>query len=113
MHELSLSQSIVDIACEQASANGAGRVLAIRIAIGALSHVDAGAIAFCFDATARGTLAEGAALTIEHPSGRAHCLPCDAEVAIGGRDQPCPLCGGYRWVLVSGDDLRVLDLEVV
>ncbi|MEI6558034.1 MAG: hydrogenase maturation nickel metallochaperone HypA [Rhodospirillaceae bacterium] len=112
MHELTLSQGIIDIACQEARANGAARVLAVRVAIGALSHVDAGSIAFCFDAVARGTLAEGAHLTIEQPPGRAHCLTCDAEVVVGGRDQPCPLCGGHRWVLVGGDDLRVLDLEV-
>ena len=112
MHELTLSRGIVDIACREAEAAGALRVLGVRVAIGALSHVDAGAIAFCFAAAARGTLAEGAGLTIEQPPGRAHCLPCDAEVSIGGRGQPCPACGGHRWVLVSGDELRVLDLEV-
>jgi len=112
MHELTLSRGIVDIACREAAADGARRVLRVRVAIGALSHVDAGAVAFCFEATARGTLAEGAILTIEQPPGRARCLPCDAEVSVGGREQPCPCCGQHRWVLVGGDDLRVLDLEV-
>ena len=112
MHELTLSRGIVDIACREAAADGARRVLGVRVAIGALSHVDAGAVAFCFEAAARGTLAEGAVLTIEQPPGRARCLPCDAEIEVGGREQPCPRCGEHRWVLVGGDDLRVLDLEV-
>ncbi|MEI7609263.1 MAG: hydrogenase maturation nickel metallochaperone HypA [Rhodospirillaceae bacterium] len=112
MHELSVSRSIVDIACERATAAGARRVLGVRVAVGALSHVDAGAIAFCFEAVARGTLAEGAALTIERPPGRAWCPPCGSDVAVGGHGEPCPRCGGHGWILAGGDELRVLDLEV-
>ena len=57
-------------------------------------------------------LAAGAVLEIERPPGRAHCLPCDALVVIERRDQPCPRCGQHRWMLVGGDELRVLELEV-
>jgi len=112
MHELSLSQGIVDLVRDQAAANGARRVLRVRIAIGALSHVEPDAIEFGFDVVSRGTPAEGAILEIDRPPGRARCLPCDAEVTIATRDQPCPRCGTHRWVLVGGDELRVLELEV-
>ena len=112
MHELTLSQGIVELALEQAAANGARRVRRVRIAIGALSHVEPEAIDFSFDVVSRGTPAEGARLEIERPPGRAHCIPCDAEVAIASRDQPCPRCGTHRWVLAGGDELRVLELEV-
>ena len=26
--------------------------------------------------------------------------------------EPCPSCGGSQWVLVSGNEMRVVDLEV-
>ncbi len=112
MHELALSQGIVDVVCRQAETGGACRVLRVRIAIGALSSVAPNAIEFCFDAVSRGTLAEGARLEIDRPPGRAHCLSCETVVTIAGRECPCPLCGEHRWVLVGGDDLRVLELEV-
>jgi len=112
MHELSLSQGIVDLVCQQAAADGAHRVRRVRIAIGALSHVEPHAIEFSFEVVSRGTLADGSVLEIERPPGRAHCLACETEVVIAGRDQPCPRCGGHRWVLVGGDELRVLELEV-
>ncbi len=112
MHELALSQGMIDVVCQQAIADGARRVRRVRIAIGALCSVEPNAIEFCFDAVSRGTLAEGAVLEIDRPPGRAHCLACDRVVTIAGRDQPCPLCRGHRWVLVGGEDLRVLELEV-
>ncbi len=112
MHELALSQGIVDLVCQQAAADGARRVRRVRIAVGVLSSVEPDAIEFCFDVVSRGTLAEGARLEIARPPGRARCIPCDAVVTVAGRDQPCPLCSERRWVLVGGDDLRVLELEV-
>lgn len=112
MHELTLSQGIVDLVGERAAADGARRVRRVRIAIGALSHVEPDAIEFSFDVVGRGTIVEGATLEIERPPGRAHCLPCAVEVTIAARDRPCPLCGLHNWVLVGGDELRVLELEV-
>jgi hydrogenase nickel incorporation protein HypA/HybF len=112
MHELALSQNIIDVVCRQAAADGARRVRRVRIAIGALSPVQPNAIEFCFDAVSRGTLAEGAVLDIDRPPGRAHCQSCDRVVTISGYGERCPVCGGQRWVLVGGDDLRVLELEV-
>ncbi|MEI8393891.1 MAG: hydrogenase maturation nickel metallochaperone HypA [Rhodospirillaceae bacterium] len=112
MHELTLSQGIVDVACRQAAADGAVRVRRVRIAIGALSHVDPAAIEFSFGAVARGTPVEDAILEIEQPPGRAHCLTCQVEVRVAARDLPCPRCGGHGWILVGGDELRVLELEV-
>ena len=112
MHEVSICQNIVDIACQQALNDGARRVLAVRIKVGALSQVDARAVAFCFEAAARGTLAEAAVLTIETPAGRARCLACAAEFPVEHFGQPCTACASYRWMLVEGDELRVMDLEI-
>lgn len=112
MHELSLSQGIVDLVCRHAAQERARRVLRVRVAIGALSHVEPDAIEFSFDVVSRGTPAEGAILEIDRPPGRAYCVPCETEVMVEGLDSPCPRCGTRKWVLTGGDELRVLELEV-
>jgi hydrogenase nickel incorporation protein HypA/HybF len=112
MHELSLAQSIVEIVQDQAQRDGFARVRSIRLSIGALAHVDPRALAFGFDVVARGTVADGATLTIDRPGGRAFCMVCRANVAIGAHGDPCPACAGHQWVLVDGDEMRVVDLEV-
>lgn len=112
MHEMALSQGIIDVIRDQAAAQGFTTVKSVRLAIGMLSHVEPEAIEFCFDAVSRGTLAEGAELTIERPPGQAFCMPCGQTVAISQRYDPCPLCGGHEWVLTGGDELRVKELEV-
>lgn len=112
MHELALSQGIVEMIREQAAAQGFTRVRTVRLVIGALSHVEPEALAFGFDAVSRGTLAEGAALEIERPGGQAWCLACERTVEVAERFNPCPACGGHQLVLTGGDEMRVKELEV-
>ncbi|MCW2242676.1 hydrogenase maturation nickel metallochaperone HypA [Azospirillum canadense] len=112
MHELALSQGIIDVIRDQSAAQGFTRVKTVRLVIGALSHVEPDAIAFGFDAVSRGTVAEGAALEIERPPGEAFCLGCEKPVPLAERSDPCPHCGGHQLVVTGGEELRVKELEV-
>ena len=112
MHEMALAQSVIELVEERARADVFSRVRTIRLAIGALAHVDPRALEFGFDVVARGTIAEGARLAIDRPAGRAWCTDCSETVDVGERGEPCPKCGGFKWMLTEGDDLRVVELEV-
>jgi len=112
MHELSLAQGIVDIVAEAARAQSFSRIRRIRLAIGALAQVEPDALSFGFDAVSRGTMAEGATLDIERPSGAGYCLGCSGQVELIQRGDPCPACGGFDVMVTGGDDLRVTELEV-
>lgn len=113
MHELALSSSLVDALREEAARRGFARVRRVTLAIGALSHVEPEAMAFCFDIVTRGTLAEGTELEIERPPGRAFCIDCGQEVAIAARGEACPGCGGFRLLVRGGEELRLVELGVV
>lgn len=112
MHELALSQGIIDVIREQAAVQGFTRVKTVRLVIGTLSHVEPEAIEFGFDAVSRGTIAEGATLVIERPPGAAFCLSCEKPVPLAERFDPCPDCGGHQLVVTGGEELRVKELEV-
>jgi hydrogenase nickel incorporation protein HypA/HybF len=109
MHEMSITQSVVEI-CEQ---NAAGRrVLAVTLEIGALSGVVPEAVEFCFEACVRGTLLESAQLHIERIPATAYCQACQLLVPIAAYFDPCPSCGGYGLEPRTGEELRVRELEV-
>ncbi len=112
MHELALSQGIIDVIRDQAAVQGFTRVKTVRLVIGTLSHVEPEAIAFGFDAVSRGTIAEGAVLDIERPPGQAFCLSCEKPVPLPERSAPCPDCGGHQLVVTGGEEMRVKELEV-
>lgn len=59
MHELGLTRSIVAIVAEHARDRTVRRV---RVAIGPLAGIERGALAFCFDIVAAGTMLQGASL---------------------------------------------------
>lgn len=112
MHEMAIAESMVEIVESQARAAGAAKVLVVRVDIGALSHVEPEALAFCFEAVTAGGLAAGARLDIERSPGRGWCHDCMATVEIDSLGAPCPTCGGYKLQVSGGQDLRVKDMEV-
>lgn len=112
MHELALCQSILAIVESEARGHEVHRVRAVRLEVGALACASAEAIAFCFDAVTRDTIAEGATLELVRTPGEAWCLDCGARVAIADRHQPCPKCDGIALSICRGDELRVTEVEV-
>jgi len=112
MHEMSLSVSLVDMVAARAAAEGATRVMRVGVEVGALGHVEPAALAFCLESAARGTLLEGTRFDIATPEGRAWCFDCAAEVALAGRADPCPGCGGHELRLSQGEELKVTEMEI-
>ncbi|MBF0168513.1 MAG: hydrogenase maturation nickel metallochaperone HypA [Alphaproteobacteria bacterium] len=112
MHEMSLADGVVKLIEDQAAHNDFQRVLVVRLEIGQLAHVDADALAFCFEAVAKGSKAEGARLVIERKPGLVWCFGCSTQVAIKAWGEPCPTCGSFDLKDDGGQDMRVLDLEV-
>jgi hydrogenase nickel incorporation protein HypA/HybF len=109
MHELAITQSVVDAVVER---TGPARVTAVRLVIGRLSGVVPESVRFCFDLVAAGTPLAGAALMIDEPAGRARCRRCGAEFVA---DDVLVLCGcGCADVAVDGgDDLRIASVSLV
>lgn len=109
MHELSITQNIVEIA-EQ---NAAGRtVSSILVEVGALSGVIPESLEFCFEACSRNTLLEGARLLIERVAGRARCRQCGTEQQLASYYDACTACGDFGLEILSGKELRVKQLEI-
>ncbi|PWR23153.1 hydrogenase maturation nickel metallochaperone HypA [Zavarzinia compransoris] len=112
MHEMALCESVVAAVEDQAKRHQFSRVRRVRLEIGRFAGVEIAALRFGFDVVARGTLCEGAELAILEPPGEAWCFDCSATVALDGRLDPCPACGGQRLQPVSGTQMTIKDLEV-
>ena len=109
MHEMSITQGIIDI-CENHA--GGRRVLSIDVEIGELSSVVPEAVLFCFEACSQGTLLEGARININRPPGKGRCMDCGAETELTAIYGECKSCGGYRVAIVSGEEMRVREIEI-
>jgi hydrogenase nickel incorporation protein HypA/HybF len=109
MHELSITQSVVEI-CEKNA--GGRRVLAVTLELGELSGIVPDAVEFCFEACTKGTLLEGARLIINRVAPKGTCRECGSEFPVNAYYDSCPSCGGYTVELMRGEEMRVKELEV-
>jgi hydrogenase nickel incorporation protein HypA/HybF len=108
MHELAITQSVVDAVCEHAAGR---RVHSVRVQVGALCAVVPDAMEFCFGLAANGTVADGARLDLDVQPGTARCRTCGGEFTLSDLILLCP-CGSADVEVLTGRDLRILSMEV-
>ncbi|MET8873300.1 hydrogenase maturation nickel metallochaperone HypA [Nocardia sp. NPDC004278] len=108
MHEMAITQSVIDVVSEHA----AGRMVhSVTVEVGALCAVVPDAMQFCFELAAEGTLAEGARLDIRTVPGSAHCRACGADFTLPDLILLCA-CGSSDVEIKSGMELRIRSMEV-
>lgn len=108
MHELSITQSVVEAIVDRVAG---ARVSRVRLEIGKLSGVVPDSVRFCFDLVTDGTTLQGARLDIEEPSGRAHCTRCGTSFDTDDPIVLCP-CGSADVEVLAGQELRIRSVEV-
>jgi hydrogenase nickel incorporation protein HypA/HybF len=114
MHELSIANSIVEIATEHASDAGAEKVKSITLRIGALSCVHKSALEFSFELVTRDTILDGAKLVIIEVPVTVFCSPCDQEVPLPGiQSFRCPICNTPSADIRQGKELDIDSIEIV
>lgn len=119
MHELSVTQSILDIVLAHARQAGANRILRISLVVGDLSGIVGESVQFYFDFLSRDTLAEGAELVFQHVPARFRCQACGTQYEPQAQQEPllrpdwsCPVCGALSPEAVGGRELLVESIEV-
>ena len=109
MHEMAITQGIVDICLQHAKGR---QIRQVVIDIGELSGVVPEAVAFCFSACTADTPAAEARLDIRQVPGLGQCIDCGTEQLLARLYDPCRQCGSYALTLLKGEELRVVELEV-
>jgi len=112
MHELAITQSILDIAKKAAEEHDAKRVQSVRIMLGEYSGVVPQCIQYYFDVISKDTIAEGAVLDIQRLPVVIHCNVCSKESRIERLHVSCPLCGSTDLKLIQGREFYIESLEV-
>lgn len=113
MHELPVTEGILQVAIEAAREAGAGRITGIDLVVGELSSIVDDSVQFYFDILSKGTAAEGAELHFRREPARVDCLDCGFVGEIAPPLQPwCPSCGGTRLRVTGSQELLVESIEV-
>lgn len=112
MHELSITQNMLDLVLEQAEKAGAREVGKINLVIGEMSGIVDDCVKFYFDFLSKGTIAEKAALSITISPTTVRCLDCGRSFKPKEFDWTCPYCQSNNKEIVAGKELLVESIEV-
>ena len=112
MHELPVTESILEIALRHANQTGAARVTDLYLVIGQLASIVDDSVQFYWDIVAKDTPAEGASLHFRRIPTELLCRPCNQRYHPGD-DMACPTCGGSQVQVVAGEEfyLEAIDVE--
>jgi hydrogenase nickel incorporation protein HypA/HybF len=111
MHELNITQNMLDLAVRHGQAAGAKRITALNLVVGEFSSVVDDSVQFYWDFVSQGTIAEGAALRFQRMPAVLQCLDCGQEFPRNA-DFICPACHGSRIVVKSGEEFFLQSIEV-
>jgi hydrogenase nickel incorporation protein HypA/HybF len=112
MHELSVTESILALALENAQKANASKVTTINLVIGQLSSIVDDSIQFYWDTISEGTICVGAKLNFTRIPALLQCQDCQTEFAIGQEMSPCPKCSSYRSVILHGEEFYMDSIEI-
>ena len=112
MHELPITQSIVDIITRKAADVQAGRITRVDLVIGELSGFAPECIRFYFDFLSKNTPAEGAVLRCQVIPAQLRCRECSVTFSPGNDGWDCPECHSTNVEIAGGQELYVDNMEV-
>jgi hydrogenase nickel incorporation protein HypA/HybF len=112
MHELSVTESILEIASSHAKKSNASKVTQINLVIGRLSSIIDDSVQFYWDALSENTICSGSKLHFKRLPAILHCENCQTDYEIEQELTPCPQCNGYQTTIKSGEEFFVESIEI-
>jgi hydrogenase nickel incorporation protein HypA/HybF len=115
MHELPVTESILNIVLRHAAANQVQAVVSIGLRVGEMSDLEDEWIQRYFDYLSKGTLAEGARLKIERVPVTIECPGCKSTYTVNIREEKdprCPHCAATGGTMIAGREYYIKDMEV-
>ena len=113
MHELSIAESILETVRRHIEAGQATCVRTISVRVGVFSGLVPESLEFCFDVVAQAAGFPHAHLAVTRVPARRTSHDCAAEFTL---DEPlfaCPACEGGRLSVTGGNELDVIEAELV
>lgn len=113
MHELTITESLLEIALRHANKAGANRITDLYLVIGQLSSIVDESVQFYWDIIGEGTIAEGASLHFERIPTEIECLDCQTRYSPGENQMVCPQCGSIHIMIIKGEEffLEAINIE--
>ncbi len=112
MHELAVTESVLDIACKHAQKAQATKVTDIYLVIGRLSSIVDDSIEFYWNIISKDTICEEAQLHFNRVPAKLVCQECAHEYILEGDLTACQNCQSVNIRVLSGDEFHLESIEI-
>ena len=112
MHELAVTESIINIALEYANKAGAKRVTDVYLVIGRLSSIVDESVQFYWEIISQDTICANSLLHFQRIPANLICLDCGNEFQLSEELTPCPTCGSAKIKVITGDEFSLDSIEI-
>lgn len=112
MHELAVTQSILEIAVRHAEAQQASRITDLFVVMGQWASTVDDSVQFYWDMISEGTIAQGAKLHFKRIPVEIACQDCGFTYQPTARELLCPQCASTRIKVKTGEEFYLEAIEV-
>jgi hydrogenase nickel insertion protein HypA len=112
MHELGITEGIVNIALAKAEEAQASKITQVNVVVGELSGFVIECIQFYFDFLSKDTIAQDAILHFESAPAQLRCRDCSTTFCPQDTLWVCPKCQSQNAEIVGGRELYIESMEV-
>ena len=112
MHELSVTQQIIDIALEKAKTAKAEKITKINLVIGEMTGIVDDCVQFYFDFLSKDNIASGTTLSFKRIPMQVRCRKCGFSFSPDKSLWSCPQCNQWDVEVVAGREFYIDSIEV-
>lgn len=112
MHELAVTESILNIAAKHGLQANASKVTDIYVIIGQLSSIVDDSVQFYWDIISENTICEGAKLHFRRIPAEILCQNCQHTYTLDQELTPCPICHSTKIKVIRGDEFLLDSIEI-
>lgn len=112
MHELSVTESILEISLRHAHRVNAKHISDLYLVIGQLASIVDDSVQFYWDIVSKGTIADGATLHFRRIPATLACMDCNKQYNPSDNSFSCPICSSDHVKVISGDEFFMEAIDV-
>ena len=112
MHELPVTENLLEIALRHASQAGATRIIHLNLVIGQFASIVDESVQFYWEIVSKNTPAEGSCLHFTHLPAELYCLDCQQTYKPANGELTCPICLGARVKILTGKEFYLESIEI-
>ncbi len=113
MHEYSIVQSLLDSCEENAKENNSEKIAKVVVKIGVMSGVEPDLLKTAFDTFKEGTMCEDCEFVINIQPILVLCRSCNTKSTLSKNEYECPKCKSVELDVLDGEDMYLMQLELV